>query len=109
MKITHPLVLIMDNLGIALNYLGNYTGAIAEFIKAATLDPKDDYATYGEGIALVGLAAEKHSFADLDLALQLLHRTLEINHANKDAKNAIMLIEEFFKYIHHIQSPPKKP
>jgi len=78
------------------------TTPAAVFDKAIELDPKDDYTTYGKGLSLVGLAAEKHSFVDLNLTLQSFTHSLAINLAYKDAHRAIVLITQFFKYIHDV-------
>ena len=53
---THPVAAwALDNKGIALTELGNYTGAISTLNTAVLTDPGDWYAFYNRALALLNL------------------------------------------------------
>jgi tetratricopeptide (TPR) repeat protein len=56
---------------VALNYLGNYTGAIEFYDKALAIYPKNKYALSNKGWALAGLGNYKEAITFFDKALAI--------------------------------------
>jgi uncharacterized protein len=94
----HNLVSALDNKGLALSLLGNHTGALSVLNTALTLDPRDEYALYNQGLALVHLGLHRHNLEDLSAAIEYFNKALTINPNDKDALQMKALLTQLLRH-----------
>ena len=94
----HNLVSALDNKGLALSLLGNYTGALSVLNTALTLDPRDEYALYNQGLALLHLGLHRHNLEDLSAAIEYFNKALTINPNDKDALQMKALLTQLLRH-----------
>jgi tetratricopeptide (TPR) repeat protein len=94
----HNLVSALDNKGLALSLLENYTGAVSILNTALTLDPRDEYAFYNKALVLIEFGLRTHNLGDMSAALENLDMALHINPDDKDALYVKELLTQLLRH-----------